>query len=190
MKSVLRLSVLIPFIFAMVGNLSAESREAQWDKVEAAQQKGLPKTAIEELKPIIAAAIADKAYPEAIKAIGEKIALEGKIEGNKPEERIVRLWDVKDGRQRATPTAAREQPPIVAFSPDSRRLATAPLSSFCRTASRASSFWSITSSMVRRNRSRIGNDWMCGSTAPASSLEMSRIAPNDLSSASIDRIML
>jgi hypothetical protein len=39
-------------------------------------------------------------------------------------------------------------------------------------------------------RSRIGNDWTCGSTAPASSLEMSRIAPNDLSSASIDRIML
>ena len=42
----------------------------------------------------------------------------------------------------------------------------------------------------RRNRSRIGNDWTCGSTAPASSLEISRIAPNEASSASIDRIML
>ncbi|HEY4246733.1 MAG TPA: alpha-2-macroglobulin family protein [Lacunisphaera sp.] len=91
MKSVLRFSLLVSFIFAMASGVSAKSREAQWDKVEAAQQKGLPKTAIEELKPIIAAAIADKDYPEAIKAIGEKIALEGKIEGNKPEEQIVRL---------------------------------------------------------------------------------------------------
>ena len=33
----------------------------------------------------------DKAYPEAIKAIGRKIALEGIIQGNKPEEKITRL---------------------------------------------------------------------------------------------------
>ena len=33
----------------------------------------------------------DKAYPEAIKAIARKIALEGNIQGNKPEEKITRL---------------------------------------------------------------------------------------------------
>jgi hypothetical protein len=53
--------------------------------------KGLPKTAIESLDRIIPGALADKAYAEAVKAIGRKIALEGNIEGNKPEEKIVRL---------------------------------------------------------------------------------------------------
>ena len=84
-------TILLLITLAVVPQLPARSREAQWDRVEAAQQKGLPKTAIAELEPIITGAIADRAYPEAIKAIGEKIALEGKIEGNKPEEQIVRL---------------------------------------------------------------------------------------------------
>ena len=53
--------------------------------------KGLPKTAIEQLEPIIDGAMQDKAYAEAIKAIGQKIALEGNIQGNKPEEKITRL---------------------------------------------------------------------------------------------------
>jgi len=71
--------------------LSREKRQEQWKKVEEAVSKGLPRTAIEHLEPIIAGALAEKAYPEAIKAIGRKIALEGTIEGNKPEEKIVRL---------------------------------------------------------------------------------------------------
>lgn len=58
---------------------------------ESAPDKALPKTAIARLKPIIAQAIKDKAYPEAIKAIGQKIALEGRIQGDKPEEKIVRM---------------------------------------------------------------------------------------------------
>ena len=66
-------------------------REAQWKGVDEAIKKGLPKTAITNLEPIIQAAIRDKDYPEAIKAIGKKIALEGNIQGNKPEEKIVRL---------------------------------------------------------------------------------------------------
>ena len=66
-------------------------RPEQWKKVDEAVNKGLPKTAIEELEPIIRSAMADKAYPEAIKAIAKKIALEGNIEGNKPEERITRM---------------------------------------------------------------------------------------------------
>src|SRR5260221_2135321 len=66
-------------------------RAAQWKKVDEAVNKGLPKTAIQELEPIIAQAMKDKAYPEAIRAISKKIALEGNIHGNKPEERITRM---------------------------------------------------------------------------------------------------
>ena len=66
-------------------------RAEQWRKVEEAVRKGLPKTAIEQLEPILAGALQDKAYGEAIKALGQKIALEGNIQGNKPEEKIIRL---------------------------------------------------------------------------------------------------
>ncbi len=79
----------LSFLAAIV----AGSRDAQWKKVDDAVNKGLPKTAIEELEPIIKSALADKAYAEAIKAIGKKIALEGNIQGNKPEEKIFRLQD-------------------------------------------------------------------------------------------------
>ncbi|HTZ19921.1 MAG TPA: hypothetical protein VMC06_03480, partial [Opitutaceae bacterium] len=69
----------------------AGPRDAQWKKVDNAMNQGLPKTAIEELQPIIAGAMADHAYAEAIKAIGRKIALEANIQGNKAEEKILRL---------------------------------------------------------------------------------------------------
>lgn len=62
-----------------------------WKKVDEAIGKGLPQTAIKELDPIIESAIKDKAYPEAIKAICKKIAYEGNIQGNKPEEKITRM---------------------------------------------------------------------------------------------------
>ncbi|MBX9628622.1 MAG: hypothetical protein K2X82_32795, partial [Gemmataceae bacterium] len=62
-----------------------------WKKVDEAVGKGLPQTAIKELEPIIQAALKDKAYPEAIKAIAKKIALEGNIQGNKPEEKVTRM---------------------------------------------------------------------------------------------------
>ena len=80
-------------VLVMKGGAAAhdESREALWKKVDDAVSKGLPKTAIEALQPIIDGALKDKAYPEAIKAIGKKIALEGQIQGNKPEERLTRL---------------------------------------------------------------------------------------------------
>jgi Bacterial Alpha-2-macroglobulin MG10 domain/Alpha-2-macroglobulin family/MG2 domain len=71
----------------------AGSRDTDWKKVDEAMQKGLPKTAIDALQPIIEGALKEKAYPEAIKAIGRKIAMEGQIQGNKPEERLSRLAD-------------------------------------------------------------------------------------------------
>jgi len=66
-------------------------RADQWKKVQEAINKGLPKSAIEALQPIIDGALKDKAYPEAIKALGKKLVLEGNIQGNKPEEKIARL---------------------------------------------------------------------------------------------------
>ncbi|MBU1568179.1 MAG: hypothetical protein KJ630_21465 [Proteobacteria bacterium] len=69
----------------------AGPRDHQWKKVQDAINKGLPKTAIEEIEPIIEDAMKDKTYGEAIKAIGIKIALEGNIQGNKPEEKITRM---------------------------------------------------------------------------------------------------
>jgi uncharacterized protein YfaS (alpha-2-macroglobulin family) len=78
-------------LLAMSVPLSAGSRDAQWKSVDEAADQGLPKTAIERLEPIVVGALADKAYPEAVRAIGRRIALEGLIEGNKPEEKITRL---------------------------------------------------------------------------------------------------
>src|SRR5688572_14045505 len=69
----------------------AAPRDAQWKKVDEAIQRGLPKTAIAELEPIIRAALRDKAWGEAAKAIARKLVLEGNIQGNKPEEKITRL---------------------------------------------------------------------------------------------------
>src|SRR5215831_223145 len=83
---------LLLTIFCLVTlPLMAGTRDAQWKKVEEAIQKGLPKSAITNLEPIISAALKEKAYAEAVKAIGEKIALEGNIQGNKPEEKITRM---------------------------------------------------------------------------------------------------
>src|SRR5262245_61217770 len=76
--------LITPVIFA-------GPRDAEWKKVQEAINQGLPRTAITNLEPIIEAALKDKAYAEAVKAIGRKIVLEGQVQGNKPEEKIVRL---------------------------------------------------------------------------------------------------
>src|SRR3989475_9899609 len=86
--------VLGVVLVTMVVNCSlsfAASRETQWKEVEEAVKKGLPKTAIEKLEPIIQGALKDKAWGEATKAIARRIVLEGNIQGNKPEEKITRL---------------------------------------------------------------------------------------------------
>ena len=57
----------------------------------APMDKGLPQTAIKEIEPALAKALQEKAYPQAIRLIARKIALEGVIQGNKPEEKIIRL---------------------------------------------------------------------------------------------------
>ena len=78
-------------LLAIACSLNAADRSAQWKAVDDAVNKGLPKTAITNLEPIIIAAMKEKAYGEAAKAIAKKIALEGNLQGNKPEEKITRL---------------------------------------------------------------------------------------------------
>ncbi len=71
----------------------AGTRDAQWTKVNTAIGKGLPETAVTELEPIVKGALEDRAYGEAVKAIGLRIGLEGTIQGNKPEEKILRMQE-------------------------------------------------------------------------------------------------
>src|SRR2546421_1588382 len=86
-------AVLLPLLafVSVIPVAGAASRDAQWKEVDDAVRKGLPKTAIEKLDPIIQGALKDKAWGEATKAIGRKIVLEGNIQGNKPEEKITRM---------------------------------------------------------------------------------------------------
>ena len=71
--------------------LAASPNEADWKQVQDAMNRGLPKTAIEKLDPIIQQATKSKNYDEAIKAIAMKISLEGDIRGGKAEEKITRM---------------------------------------------------------------------------------------------------
>src|SRR6266571_1760517 len=92
----MKLRLLLLLICLMISGQSGWSappgeRQARWKKVDDATSKGLPKTAIEELEPIIRDALAEKAYGEAAKAIARKIVLEGNIQGNKAEEKITRM---------------------------------------------------------------------------------------------------
>ena len=63
----------------------------QWKDVESEIKKGLPKTAIEKIDPLIKRALKDGSHAVAIRAIGQKINLEGAVEGNKAEEKIARM---------------------------------------------------------------------------------------------------
>ncbi|HZZ73276.1 MAG TPA: alpha-2-macroglobulin family protein [Pirellulales bacterium] len=89
----LALCLLAGLVFTIRAAAPETNRAEQWKKVEEAMKKGLPKSAIEAIEPIIRSAVADKAYPEAIKAIAQKIAYEGMIQGNKAEERLTRMED-------------------------------------------------------------------------------------------------
>ena len=65
--------LLAAVVFLLQGPQAIAGKwDPQWKQVDEAVNKGLPKTAIERLDPIIEGAMQDKAYPEAIKAIGRR----------------------------------------------------------------------------------------------------------------------
>src|SRR4030095_3140642 len=78
-------------LFVVVMTLFAGPRDDQWKQVQDAMNQGLPRTAITNLEAITVAALKDKAYAEATKAIARRIVLEGNIQGNRPEEKITRM---------------------------------------------------------------------------------------------------
>ncbi len=80
------------FAFGLVLVLAAQQQEeGSWQAVNDALGNGLPQTAIANLQKIEERALEEKQYAEAIKAIAMKVALEGNIQGNKPEEKITRM---------------------------------------------------------------------------------------------------
>ncbi|MCP5520123.1 MAG: carboxypeptidase regulatory-like domain-containing protein [Verrucomicrobiales bacterium] len=85
-------------LFALICSLAimnthGASRDADWKAVTEAAEKGLPRTAVERLQPIIDQCLAEKAWAEAVKAIALRLTYEGQVEGNKPEEKITRMAD-------------------------------------------------------------------------------------------------
>ena len=85
------LSLFIPLIGFVAEKVNPKPRPELWKEVDQAIKKGLPKTAVKHLQPIIEGAIEDEQYAEAIRALGKKISLEGVIQGNQPQEKVIRL---------------------------------------------------------------------------------------------------
>ena len=85
------LCLLLALLFLATTASYAETRAELWKKVDKAKNKGLPKTAIEYLEPIYEKAVKEGDMTDAVKAMCERIVMEGNIQGNKPEEKIVRL---------------------------------------------------------------------------------------------------
>ncbi|MFC1745847.1 MG2 domain-containing protein, partial [Candidatus Riflebacteria bacterium] len=93
-RSSILLLFLLSSLFCSIPLLPGNDRNELWQLVDKAGKDGLPKTAIKHLKKIIDLAVQDEAYVEACGAITKKIVLEGNIQGNKPEEKIIRLKEV------------------------------------------------------------------------------------------------
>ena len=90
--------LFLSFAFFLIGQAFPKSLMDQWDDVDSEIKNGLPKTAIEKIDPLIKQALQDGSHAVAIRAICQKINLEGAIEGNKAEEKIARLEEEKIGR--------------------------------------------------------------------------------------------
>ena len=103
----MKLTCLLPAIALLLClPLSAASREEAWKRVDDAAAKGLPQTAIKELDPIIGGALADRAWPEAIKAVTRKLAFEDEIQGGQAAGKIRRL-------EALIPQLPREMAPVL-----------------------------------------------------------------------------
>lgn len=64
---------------------------AIWKQVETAQNKGLPQTAVKHVDRILEITQREKRHGEWLRALSQKIMLEGIVQGNKPEEKVNRL---------------------------------------------------------------------------------------------------
>ena len=89
----IRNKLFLAFLFLTLLPLTlfGETYEELWSKYREANNKGLPQTAIKELDAIYQKAVKENEQVHAVKAICKKIVAEGKIQGNKTEEKIIRF---------------------------------------------------------------------------------------------------
>ncbi len=91
-KFTLSFTVLSCFLSAILpAGKPPTPTDAIWKQVEAAQNKGLPQTAIKHIDRILEITQRERRHGEWLKALSQKIMLEGLIQGNKPEEKVLRL---------------------------------------------------------------------------------------------------
>jgi hypothetical protein len=62
-----------------------------WKEVDQAIEQGLPQTALEKLAPLRESLQRGRDWGQLAKAIAYQLELEGRIQGNKPEEKILRM---------------------------------------------------------------------------------------------------
>ncbi len=79
------------FAIALCSTSAVSVRAPYWAKIREAVSKGLPKTALQSMNPVIKNAQRERDWATAIRAVTLKIALEAGVEGNKPEEKITRM---------------------------------------------------------------------------------------------------
>ncbi|MGA1839029.1 MAG: alpha-2-macroglobulin family protein [bacterium] len=70
-----------------------EDLERLWGKIGEAIENGLPVTAIDRLEEFIPIALEKEKYGLAMKGICKQLVLEANIQGDKPEEKIIRLTE-------------------------------------------------------------------------------------------------
>ena len=92
MKKTIPLAASSLFLAFAVFLIGQKARPAslvdQWEEVEEATKKGLPKTAIEKLEALIERALKEKAHAVAIRAVAQKINLEEPLKETSPRKKL------------------------------------------------------------------------------------------------------
>lgn len=84
-------SLLILVLIMHSPGFGQSSTKKLWDNVAEATRKGLPQTAIDNLKLIYKTALNEGRKGEALRAVTTQIVMESTIKGNKPEYKVNRL---------------------------------------------------------------------------------------------------
>ncbi len=105
MKRLILLAALLSLSLAVLISAGKQptSTAALWKQAETAQNKGLPQTAIKHIDRILEITQKERRHGEWLRALSQKIMLEGIVQGNKPEEKVVRLkkeFETADPRTR------------------------------------------------------------------------------------------
>ena len=90
-----RTSIAVASLLLLISTLWAAGpavpEDPTWKKVRDAMDRGLPKTAIKELNPLIEKALAEENHDAAVRGIATRVVLESNIQGNQPAEKVNRM---------------------------------------------------------------------------------------------------